>query len=136
MKPRKFRSQAEANVAQWLRQHGVKYGFETEKFKYTSPVKGGRCVDCGGKARKNRTYLLDFWIPDLVFGIEVKGRLGSSDRSKYRDIKECNPELDLRFLFLADNLIRRGRPERYSDWASQFGFPYSIKILDERWFKL
>src|SRR5208282_1664123 len=132
---RKFRSQAEANVATWLKQHGIKYGFETEKFKYTSPIKGGRCVDCGGRARKNRTYLLDFWIPSLSFGIEVKGRLGSSDRSKYWDIKESNPTLDLRFLFLSDNLIRSGMPERYSDWAAQKGFPYCIRILNEKWFK-
>jgi hypothetical protein len=130
-----FRSFAEQNLADWFDRNGVKYEYETRRYSYVSRIKGGVCEKCGEPAVQNRVYTLDFWLPDYDFGVEVKGRLPSNERKKYRDIKKCNENLDLRFLFLANNKLEKDNEKRYSDWAEQHGFPYCIRSIEARWFK-
>lgn len=131
----KFRSFAEQNLATWLEQHEINYEYETHRYSYTSRIKGGVCEKCGGTAVQNRVYTLDFWIPDFKFGIEVKGQLPSNERKKYRDVKKCNPDLDLRFMFLANNKLEKDNAKRYSDWAEQHGFLYSLRTINPAWFE-
>lgn len=116
-------------------QHGIKWEYEARRYSYTSRIKGGVCEKCGEPAVQNRVYTLDFWIPEHEFGIEVKGQLPSNERKKYRDIKKCNPDLDLRFLFLANNRLEKAHDKRYSDWAEQHGFVYSVRNPNPDWFK-
>jgi Phage endonuclease I len=129
-----MRSGAEINCANWLGANGVEYEYETHKIPYVSVIKGGECEKCGGKAVQNRVYTPDFWLPEYKFYIEVKGRLTSSDRKKMRDVKRCNPKLDIRMLFVS-NKITPSKPERYSDWSDKYGFPYSLRSVDVNWFK-
>lgn len=134
--PNKYRSRAEEYCAAQLKKMGVKFEFEKIKKPYTSTITNGICLKCQGPAVQKRIYLLDFWIPDLSFGIEVKGRLDSPTRKKMRDVKKDSPEFDVRFLFMADNKLNKNRPERYSDWANKNGFKWAVKILPPEWFGL
>ena len=76
-----------------------------------------------------RTYTPDFIITrpghhDIY--VEVKGYFRSSDRTKMRRVKECNPSLDIRLIFPYDNKITSKSRMRYSDWCNKYGFKYHI----------
>lgn len=130
-----FRSQAEANVAKWLTKRKIKWEFETVKLPYLSGINNGKCLKCLSKeVVQQRMYLPDFWLPDLGFYLEVKGRLDSPTRKKMRDIKKTLPQ-DIRLFLLADNKIKPSKPERYSDWCKKFDYTYCVKTLNEDWFK-
>lgn len=77
-------------------------------------------------------YILNF--PDgRVRYIELKGWLRPSDRTKMRAVKELNPDLDIRIVFLANNKLNKDSTTRYSDWAEQHGFPWAIKEVPKEW---
>jgi hypothetical protein len=126
-----FRSDSERQLAEWLTKQGVKWEYENYEFAYTSRIKGGVCEVCGAPAVQKRLYTPDFFFTDLGWFLEVKGQLSSSDRKKYRDFKKTNPEIDLRFLLLANNLLKAGDKDggRYSDWCEKFGFRYYLRSL-------
>ena len=130
-----YRSKAERALAQWLKSHKIKFEYETKKYDYNTRVVKGVCDKCGhDKCSQRHTYLLDFWLPEYNFGIEFKGKLTGKDRTKYVSVVGSNPTLDLRLVFIADNRLRKDKPKRYSEWASENNFKYSIKIPDGRWF--
>ena len=81
-----------------------------------------------------KTYVPDFVLPNGII-VEAKGWFTSEDRTKMIQVKKANPEADIRFLFQADNRIRKGSKTYYSDWAKKHGFPYAVgKEIPEAWF--
>lgn len=103
-----YRSKLEAKVAALL--PVVEY--ETEKLKYVVPA-------------SNHKYTIDFKIGHKSY-IEVKGYLKASERKKYLLVRECNPEIKLRFFFdKADNKIYKGSPTTYADWCDKEGFEWT-----------
>ena len=129
-----YRSKAEFILAQWLKAQKIKFGYETRRFEYKTRVVRGECEDCGGRAVQRHTYILDFWLPEYDFGLELKGRLEASDRTKYIAVRDSNPLLDLRFIFLSDNKLHKHSSKRYSTWAADNQFKYAIKLPEEEWF--
>lgn len=124
-----FRSKLEEFCAKLLDEKGIEYKYESEKLQFASPVRGGCCVSCGGKdVVKQRTYTPDFTLADRTI-IEVKGRLTSSERTKFRAIRSCNEHRRIILFFGADNKLSRDSDTRYSDWAKAQGFEYTIKEL-------
>lgn len=129
MRPRKtlstspaspYRSKLEAKVAELLPE--VRY--ETRKLDYVVP------------ASKHK-YLIDFELGPNDY-IEVKGRLLPSERKKYLLVRECNPEITLRFFFdKSDNRIYKGSPTTYAAWCEANGFEWTdIKRgLPDSWIK-
>lgn len=113
-----YRSKLEGKVAELL--PSVEY--ECEKLKYTVPA-------------SNHKYTIDFKIGHKSY-IEVKGYLKASERKKYLLVRECNPEITLRFFFdKADNKIYKGSPTTYGDWATANGFEWTdlSKGLPKEW---
>lgn len=133
----KWRSDSERQIAEFLTKNNIKWEYEEYEFDYVSRIKGGICEKCGEPAVQRRVYTPDFYFPDFGFFLEVKGRLTSHDRKKYRDFKRSNPDVDVRLLLLANNLLESGNRDggRYSDWAEKFGFRYCLRGVDLTWFK-
>lgn len=85
--------------------------------------------------------LVKNYIPDLVLCfpdgrtlyIEVKGWYPPIDRAKMRAVKRCNPDLDIRMVFGADNKLHKTSKLRYSDWCKKHGFPYAIGKVPSEW---
>jgi hypothetical protein len=103
-----YRSKLEGKVAALL--PNVRY--EQTKLKYTVPA-------------SKHTYTVDFELGPNSF-IEVKGYLKASERKKYLLVRECNPEIKLRFFFdKADNRIYKGSPTTYAMWCEQNGFDWT-----------
>ena len=110
-----YRSGFEDKVQRLLKEKGIPYEYETETIHYTIPESKHK------------------YTPDFIFNksngtkfyIEAKGRFDPEDRKKMLLIKQQQPELDIRLLFMRDQPIRKGSKTLYSDWAKKNNFTYA-----------
>lgn len=117
-----FRSGFEKTLAQQLAKARIKFGYETLKIRYSLPS-------------TKHTYTPDFILPNGII-IEAKGKLDARTRLKMECVKECNPDLDIRFVFMrASNKIYRGSKTSYGDWADKAGYPWADKEIPKEWLK-
>lgn len=73
-----------------------------------------------------KSYIPDIELPNGIL-IELKGWFKGEDRHKALAVRAANPDVDLRFVFMADNkLVNSRSTTRYSDWCKQHGFKYHI----------
>ena len=83
--------------------------------------------------QKDHKYIPDFQLPNGIL-IEVKGWFPPEDRSKMIAVKECNPDLDIRFIFLnANGKISKDSKTTYGEWAEKHGFQYASRHLPIEW---
>lgn len=102
---------------------GIPYEYETEHIKFTQPQ----------KAR--------YYIPDIILRtkdnrkiyVELKGKFDRDSQSKMRWVKEQNPELDIRLVFMRDNKMTKSAKKTYTDWAEQYGFQYAVGAIPYEW---
>lgn len=108
-----YRSRLEKEVACQLEDAGVEFGYESERLTYTVPS-------------RKASYTPDF-ICDNKIIIEAKGWFRTAnERHKMIRIRDCHPELDIRFVFQnANKPIYKGSPTTYSKWAEDNGFKWS-----------
>lgn len=114
-----YRSAFEQNLAESMT---CPYEYETEVIKWT--------YSC------NRRYTPDFILTKkdgTKMYIEAKGRFFSKDRTKMKYVKEQNPDLDIRFVFLdGKTKLSKTSKTSYMDWAKRHGFPaYDCKRTKE-----
>ena len=115
-----YKSRAEDLVAKQLRRRRVKAMYEDTELEYIVI----------------RKYIPDFTVTHngrTIF-VEVKGYLRPEDRGKMISVKKCNPNHDIRLVFMADNKLNKKSNSRYSDWATRHGFPYCIGKIPREWF--
>lgn len=136
-RPSGKRSKFEERIGKELDDVGMSYTYETWSYKYEEPLRKNmaQCKDCGSK----RLYRTGWYTPDFFLGngciIESKGRFTAADRRKMLAIKESQPDLDIKMLFMRDNKIHKRSDTKYSDWCEQHGYDYSIDTLKEEWLK-
>lgn len=133
---KKYRSNAERRVAEWLTKQKINFEYEATKFKYLSRVKNGICDKCQNKkVSQQRTYTPDFYFKDYGFYIECKGKLDPSTRSKLLDIIRCNPGLRLYLHLFKDNKLRKNSDKRYSHWCIDNNIYFAVGDYPPlRWF--
>jgi hypothetical protein len=81
-----------------------------DSLAYTSPVRNGSCVSCGGtNVGQQRHYTPDLFVVSgdnkhqaIGYYVEVKGYLRPRERSLFRSIYKTHKDVDLRFLFATD----------------------------------
>lgn len=108
----KHRSKFEGEVAELFNENA----YECEKLSYIVPAK-----EC--------KYLVDFVENGVYF--EVKGRFRTLDEArKYLFIRECNPNIDLRFIIMDEKtLMPRSKKKTMKQWLEDNGF--QVYTLDE-----
>lgn len=111
------RSKFEANVELQLKGLGLNPEYEATELTYES------------------SYVPDFkiLIGDRTIYLECKGYFTPEDRSKMLKVKQKNPSLDIRMVFMADNKLNAKSNMRYSDWCNKHGFPFAIKNIPLSW---
>jgi len=92
------------------------------------------CAKCGlVKAHLVRKYTVDFELENEIF-LETKGRFVAKDRSKMLAVKKQHPLLDVRMVFMRDNVITEGKQKlKYSEWCEKNNIPYCIKHIPDEW---
>lgn len=123
----KYKSGFEKKFGQFLKKVGVQFLYEKVKLPYIVPAKNKTYTpdfiyDPKNKKRIKNSLTLDELKGKII--IETKGRLTLADRQKMLYVKEAHPDLDIRFVFMQDNPIRKNSNTRYSDWCEQHGFLY------------
>jgi hypothetical protein len=113
----KYRSKFEERLAGGLAKRGIAFSYETSRFDYT---------------------VLRRYTPDFVFDngviIEAKGYFTSEDRTKHLRVRECNPELDIRFCFQnASNKLNKKSKTSYADWCDKHGFLWCERVIPTEW---
>lgn len=73
------RSGWEANICRWFNHQGIVWEYEPRVFYFDTMRRGAR------------SYLPDFWLPELDIWVEVKGRLKSTDKTKLKRFKKFCP---------------------------------------------
>jgi predicted nuclease of restriction endonuclease-like RecB superfamily len=111
----KFRSTFEHTINKTMpKRKGVSVKYESHSISYVIP----------------RVYNPDFTVTlpsGKVFHIEVKGWFRIEDKQKMKCVKECNPTLDIRFVFPNKN-------KRDIKWCEKYNFPYAIGQVPKDWF--
>lgn len=113
------RSGFEIEVLRNARESGLVVAYEPDSFAYS------------------KTYTPDLRITlssGRVFYVEAKGWFRPADRTKLKQVKESNPELDLRMLFQRDQRLSKHSKTTYSQWAATHKFPWAVgTTLPDSW---
>ena len=121
-----FRSGFEKEISDFLESLNRYVGYEEDTILYTQP-------------EKPRKYKPDFILlkkDGTKMYIETKGRWTTDDRLKHGYIRDCHPDVDIRFVFQNPNAkIRKGSKTSYADYCEKKGFKYSPlkKEIPKEW---
>ena len=116
-----YRSGLEDTVANYLKEHKVKFLYEKVKIEWEDLA--------------YRTYTPDFVLNNGII-IETKGIFTVADRRKHVCIKKQHPSLDIRFVFTNSNRkLRKGSKSSYAEWCIRYGFRFYNRIIPEDWLK-
>lgn len=93
---------------------GMKVKYEAEYIKYLAP---------------------GYYLPDFVVSLpsgrliylEVKGYFRPEDKRKMAAVKQCNPDLDIRFVFSSHS-------KKNERWCEKHGYPFCVKVPPKEWF--
>jgi DNA-directed RNA polymerase subunit RPC12/RpoP len=125
----------EKTVGESLNERGFEFEYEPVKIRYKHSIRGAKCSECSSNVvYKLRTYTPDWSITGYTFYIETKGKLSVEERQKFESLKNSQPDLDVRFVFMKDNWLTKAHKKRYSEWASDNNFRWSIGDIPDEWF--
>lgn len=117
---RSFRSKFEKSISTQLTKENINYGYEVTTIRFTKPV-------------SNHRYTVDFTLPNGIL-IEAKGRWVAEDRKKHVLLKQQQPNLDIRFVFMrARTPIRKGSKTTYADFCDKHGILWAEKTIPVAW---
>mgnify|MGYP003335778867 CR=1 FL=1 len=113
-----FRSKLEEKVSDLLVELNVDAEYEAGTIDYVIKHK----------------YLPDFRLPNGVH-LECKGYWDDEDRRKVRNVKEQNPDLDLRMVFQNPfNTISKRSKTTYAQYCERIGIPWcSYNSIPLKW---
>jgi hypothetical protein len=124
-KPRRddgYMSTLEALIGNALEDRGFDFEYEPLVIRFTQPA-------------KKRRYTPDFILPTGII-VEVKGEFDTADRQKHLMVRDCHPDLDIRFVFSSSRRrIGKKSTTTYADWCRRHGFQYADKMIPQAWLK-
>lgn len=122
-------SKYERDIVQECIDRGLAYEYEPLKLEYETAVVRGACTSCGatgGNVVQRRTYTPDLLLPNGII-VEVKGKFDASKRNLMRQLVRCNPDRDIRFVFMRDNKFGGAKTRKtYTDWARLAGVQAAV----------
>ncbi|PPB51692.1 endonuclease I [Campylobacter hyointestinalis subsp. hyointestinalis] len=116
-----LRSGFEVRLTNELARRGVAYEYEAIRIPYTP--------------KSVRHYVPDLILENGII-IEIKGRFTSADRQKHKYIKQCYPDLDIRFVFQrSTQKLSKTSQTTYAKWCETNGFKYNDGYIPLSWAK-
>jgi Phage endonuclease I len=137
--PNPYRSGFEQNFIRNMEARGWGLAYEPIRLPFIEPAKARHYVPDFVFDPKTKKQVPNITcIADLLGKIilENKGLLDAATRKKMKLVKEAYPDLDIRFVFMADNWVTKTKKQRYSQWAEANGFKWWVGTCPpEEWFK-
>ena len=116
-----FRSEFERGFAHWLIKNNVKYDYEKFYIEYQPKIK---------------KYTPDFHLSKQDIYIETKGFFDLADRQKHLLVRQQNPDIDIRFLFVnANNKLNKSSKTTYGAWCDKHKILWAEKRIPNEWLK-
>ena len=113
-----YRSKAEKEFADVLADAKINFAYEPDRIPYVV----------------HKKYLPDFYLVDYGFYIEFKGYFTGSDRTKHILVKEQNPLIDIRFIFMNANIkLNQNSKTSYGEWCDKHGFEWAENKIPDEW---
>ena len=85
---------------------------------------------------KIKKYTPDFYLSKQDIYIETKGFFDFADRQKHLLVKEQNPDIDIRFLFVnANNKLNKSSKTTYGAWCDKHKILWAEKRIPNEWLK-
>ena len=129
----KFRSGFEERLAKDLKD----FEYEGTTLLYNKrTTRKMECLDCGSShVLQKAKYLTDFKLPNGIF-LEAKGWFKSSDRTKMESVIKCNPDLDIRMVFMKDGWVDNKKKHlKYSQWCDKRNIKYCVGKVPIEWLR-
>ena len=105
-----YRSGLEEKVSKLLSELKIDYEYESTKVSY----------------QIQHHYTPDFYLPNKHIYLECKGYWDSADRRKIKNVKEKNPDLDIRMVFQSpSNKISKRSKTTYAKWCERHQIPWT-----------
>ena len=121
MRRKGFRSEFERSFAHWLIKNDVSYNYEKFYLEYQPKIK---------------KYTPDFHLPKQDIYIETKAFFDFADRQKHLLVKEQNPDINIRFLFVnANNKLNKSSKTTYGAWCDKHKILWAEKRIPNEWLK-
>ena len=118
-----YRSKFELSIAKDLNKRKQSFGYESESLRYILRKK----------------YKPDFIIntsSGKTLYCEAKGRFFKGDPEKMVAVRKCNPDKDIRFIFMNGfSKTRKGAKETMGEWATRNGFKWCETTIPAKWFQ-
>lgn len=130
----RFASKFEKRIYDNARKRRIRIQYEPETFVYERRIRGAHCQDCSSRnVVKRSRYTPDFRTSPR-FLIEAKGKFDASARSRMEDFVRSRPDVQIRFLFGADNWTTKRHVQRYTDWCRERGITCAVgDRIPETW---
>lgn len=130
----KYKSKLEVKVAKWLKQHKVRFKYESTMLPYRQRILHARCDSCKSThVSRSRNYLPDFTLAS-GFILEAKGILDTAQRQKFIALKEEG--YDFALVFQSNNKISKDSDTRYLEWCARYEIPACVfPKIPEEWLK-
>lgn len=132
----RFRSKFEKDFANFLNENKVTWEYEQEKYLYYVPMLNKMmCPTCGlVKGLIQRNYTPDFTLKNGII-IECKGLFSAKDRVKMRAVLKQHQDLDVRLVFMRDNVIKDSADKiTYTQWCDKYNIKSCVfPDVPEEW---
>lgn len=119
---RVFASKFEATTAATFTKENIMWEYEADTFAWLPP---------------KRKYYPDFKITNAsgyVWYLELKGKFTAQDRLKMRTVRDQNPGLDIRIMFMNPRVkLAKKSNTTYSDWATKNNFKWCSGMIPKEW---
>lgn len=73
-------------------------------------------------------------LDDINIYIEVKSWLDYEDQRKMKNVKRCNPLLDIRFIFKDAHKKLSTSNMTHAEWAEKYHFPWAQGEIPAEWY--
>lgn len=116
-----YKSDFERIFCKTLETRHIDFGYETEKINY----------------KVERTYNPDVILQKQdgsIMYLELKGFFDKASQNKMKWVKQTNPELDIRMIFMdSSKKIHKGAKMDYAGWCRKYGYKFADKNIPSAW---
>lgn len=105
----KLKSKFEKRFYDELQKRNLDFAYESKSLEYTLVLR----------------YKPDWKVRDGLY-IETKGKFDYTERRKILSVRACNPNEEVRMVFMRNQKLGKGSKMTYGEWCDKHGIKWSV----------